>query len=50
MLIDVYVVEFLNFVNVVKVLLLDLYKYCFDECVVRNDGVIVYLFEDSVYV
>jgi len=47
---DVYIAELSNSARAVKAPLSDLHKYRFDERVVRDDGVIAYSFEDSVYV
>ena len=47
---DVYIADLSNPENVIKAPLSDLHKYRFKERVVRNDGVIAYSFEDSVYV
>ena len=47
---DVYIAELSNPARAVKAPLSDLHKYRFDERVVRDDGVIAYSFEDSVYV
>ena len=47
---DVYIADVSSPENAVKAPLSDLHKYRFDERVVRNDGVVAYSFEDSVYV
>lgn len=47
---DVYIADLSNPENVIKAPLSDLHKYRFKERVVRNDGVVAYSFEDSVYV
>lgn len=47
---DVYIADVSSPENAVKAPLSELHKYRFDERVVRNDGVVAYSFEDSVYV
>ena len=47
---DVYIADVSSPKDAVKAPLSDLHKYRFDERVVRNDGVVAYSFEDSVYV
>ena len=47
---DVFAVKASTLKNEAKVPLADMHKYRFDERVVRDDGVVAYTFEDSVYV
>lgn len=47
---DVYIADINTPNEAVKAPLSDLHKYRFDERVVRNDGVIAFAFEDSVFI
>ncbi|WP_338517348.1 S9 family peptidase [Alteromonas gracilis] len=47
---EVYIADINSPQNAVKAPLADLHKYRFDERVVRNDGVVAYAFEDSVFI
>ena len=47
---NVYAVDASTLESEAKVPLADMHKYRFDERVVREDGVVAYTFEDSVYV
>jgi dipeptidyl aminopeptidase/acylaminoacyl peptidase len=47
---DVYIADVTTPKNAVKAPLADLHKYRFDERVVRDDGVVAYAFEDSVFI
>ncbi|GEA06927.1 peptidase S9 [Alteromonas sp. KUL42] len=47
---DVFIADLTDPANATKAPLSELHKYRFDERVVRQDGVVAYSFEDSVYV